>query len=113
MILLDGLDELLQASDHDRRAYLREVPEFQRTEAAVGRDVIVIVTSRVVVADRLDIPPGTTVMKLDPFSDEDIADWLAGGMNRTPRRLQWSVPRAGRPRRLCGTRTWPGSRCCS
>ena len=77
VILLDGLDELLQASDHDRRDYLREVTEFQRTEAAVGRDVIVIVTSRVVVADRVDIPPGATVVKLDEFSDEDVADWLS------------------------------------
>lgn len=76
VILLDGLDELLQASDSDRSAYLLDVLEFQRTEAAVGRDVIVIVTSRVVVADRVVIPFGTTMVKLDSFADEDIADWL-------------------------------------
>ena len=69
--------ELLQASDSDRSAYLLDVLEFQRTEAAVGRDVIVIVTSRIVVADRVVIPPGTTVVKLDSFAEEDIADWLA------------------------------------
>jgi hypothetical protein len=76
VILLDGLDELLQASDSDRSAYLQDVMDFQHTEAAVGRDVIVIVTSRIAVADRVVIPPGTTVVKLDPFTDEDIADWL-------------------------------------
>ena len=77
VIMLDGLDELLQASDSDRSAYLQDVMDFQRTEAAAGRDVIVIVTSRIVVADRVAIPPGTTVVKLDAFTDDDVSDWLS------------------------------------
>lgn len=77
VILLDGLDELFQASPSDRSAYLHDVMEFQRTEAAVGRDVIVIVTSRLAVAERVGIPSGTTVVKLEAFTDEDITDWIA------------------------------------
>jgi hypothetical protein len=76
VVLLDGLDELLQASQHDRSGYLQDVTEFQRVEAEQGTPVVVLVTSRTVVADRVAIPDGTTVVKLDPFSDDDIANWV-------------------------------------
>jgi len=77
VVLLDGLDELLQASQHDRSGYLHEVAEFQRVEAEQERPVVVIVTSRTVVADRVSIPTGTSIVKIDPFSEDDIASWLA------------------------------------
>ena len=76
VVALDGLDELLQASSSDRSGYLQEVMAFQETEAAQDRPIVVIVTSRIVVADRVDIPLGTTVVKLDNFTEDDIADWL-------------------------------------
>jgi hypothetical protein len=81
VVLLDGLDELLQASEHDRSSYLQDVMDFQEREAEQRRPVVVIVTSRTVVADRVRIPHGTTVVKLDPFNDDDIAEWL-GRWNR-------------------------------
>ena len=67
VVVLDGLDELLQASNSDRSGYLQEVMEFQRLEAEQEPPVIVAVTSRTVVADRVDIPRGTTVVKLTPL----------------------------------------------
>lgn len=76
VVLLDGLDELLQASSANRSGYLQEVEEFQRHEAEQGQPVVVIVTSRTVVADRVEIPAGTVAVKLDFFEDEDIAAWL-------------------------------------
>ena len=75
VVLLDGLDELLQASQHDQTGYLQEVVDFQRRQAEQDRPVAVLVTSRTVVADRVVIPRGTTVVKLNPFADADIADW--------------------------------------
>jgi hypothetical protein len=48
IVLLDGLDELLQATTHDRSGFLHEVMEFQRAEAAQERPVMVVVTSRTV-----------------------------------------------------------------
>jgi hypothetical protein len=76
VVLLDGLDELLQASEHDRSGYLLDVMEFQQREVEQERPVIVIVTSRTVVADRVRIPDGTTIVNIEPFSEGDIADWL-------------------------------------
>jgi hypothetical protein len=76
VVLLDGLDELLQASGHDRSAYLEDIVDFQEREANQRRPVVVIVTSRTVVADRVRIPDGTTIVKLEPFSDDDITDWV-------------------------------------
>lgn len=76
VVLLDGLDELLQASSVDRSAYLQDVMEFQRKEAELERPVIVVVTSRIVVADRVSFPADMTIAKIDSFTDVDIADWL-------------------------------------
>lgn len=76
VVLLDGLDELLQASEHDRGRYLEDVMDFQEREAMQRRPVVVVVTSRTVVADRVRVPDGTTIVKLDPFNDDDISDWL-------------------------------------
>jgi hypothetical protein len=76
VVLLDGLDELLQASQANRSAYLQEVVEFQRREAEQNRPVVVVVTSRTVVADRVEIPLRSAVVKLDFFQDEDIENWL-------------------------------------
>lgn len=77
VVLLDGLDELLQATSNDRSGYLQEVMEFQRIEAEQERPVVVVVTSRTVVADRVDIPTGTTVIQLDYFDEADIEQWLS------------------------------------
>ncbi|GAA3041692.1 NACHT domain-containing protein [Actinokineospora globicatena] len=76
VLLLDGLDELLQASRHDRGNYLQEVADFQRIEAQQGRPVVVIVTCRTVVVDRISLVDGTVVLKLEEFSHDQVADWL-------------------------------------
>ncbi|GAA2388368.1 hypothetical protein [Dactylosporangium salmoneum] len=77
IVLLDGLDELLRATPDDRTGYLHEVSEFQANELAQDRPAIVVVTSRTVVADRIDIPHGTTVIKLEAFDDAQVEAWLA------------------------------------
>ncbi|MFC6090974.1 NACHT domain-containing protein [Saccharothrix lopnurensis] len=76
VVLLDGLDELLQAAAFDRSGYLREVMEFQRIEEEQNRPVAVVVTSRTVVADRVDIPHGSPVVKLEEFTDDQVTAWL-------------------------------------
>jgi hypothetical protein len=76
VILLDGLDELLQATTNDRAGYLTDIAEFQRIEAAMGKPVAVVVTSRTLVADRVRVPEGTPVLKLEEFDDDQIAEWL-------------------------------------
>ncbi|WP_159403663.1 XRE family transcriptional regulator [Streptomyces sp. NRRL S-646] len=81
VVLLDGFDELLQAGarrlDSARQwGYLREVERFQEREAELGRPLIVIVTSRTVVADRAEIPRNSQVLRLEPFGDRQIERWL-------------------------------------
>ncbi|RSN60635.1 hypothetical protein DMH01_15185 [Amycolatopsis sp. WAC 04182] len=76
VVILDGLDELLQASAGERKDYLEQVADFQAAEADLGYPVVVVVTSRTVVADRVRIAPGTTVVKLEDFSDEQMITWL-------------------------------------
>ncbi|MEU4806583.1 NACHT domain-containing protein [Actinosynnema sp. NPDC023587] len=76
VVLLDGLDELLQASSTDRADYLHRVADFQTREAALGYPVAVVVTSRTLVIDRLSLPRGIVVVKLEEFDEQRIALWV-------------------------------------
>lgn len=84
VVLLDGLDELLQATTHDRAGYLQEVAEFQRVEAVMGRPVAVVVTSRTLVVDRVAVRAGTPVVKLEEFDERQVRKWVGvwNGHNR-------------------------------
>ncbi|MFE3453056.1 NACHT domain-containing protein [Nonomuraea sp. NPDC059194] len=76
VVILDGFDELLQATGVRQSDYLARAARFQQREHALGRAVAIIVTSRTAVADRTDYPDGTTVVRLEPFDREQIAAWL-------------------------------------
>ncbi|MGK3202642.1 hypothetical protein ABFJ78_16020 [Amycolatopsis sp. MEPSY49] len=81
VVLLDGFDELLQATGASQSDYLERVADFQRREAAVGRPVVVIVTSRTAVADRARPADGMIAVRLEPFDTEQVEQWL-GVWNR-------------------------------
>lgn len=76
VVMLDGFDELLQATGVNRADYLEQIVQFQQREHELGRPVAVIVTSRTVVADRARIPSGSVILKLEPFEDAQVATWL-------------------------------------
>ncbi|WP_156057728.1 NACHT domain-containing protein [Micromonospora parva] len=72
VLLIDGLDEFMQASGHAESNYLHNVADFQRIERISGHPVSVVVTSRTLVADLARIPSGSLVIKLDNFSPEQV-----------------------------------------
>ncbi|WP_439656719.1 NACHT domain-containing protein [Lentzea sp. HUAS TT2] len=76
VILLDGFDELIQASGVQQSTYLQQVKEFQQQQAVLGRPVAVVITSRMLVADRARIPIGVPIVKLEEFDDGRIERWL-------------------------------------
>ncbi|MFC5820961.1 NACHT domain-containing protein [Nonomuraea harbinensis] len=76
IVLLDGFDELLQATGVHQSDYLEKVARFQQRELDAGRAVAFIVTSRTAVAHRAAFPAGTVVVRLEPFDDEQIDGWL-------------------------------------
>lgn len=77
VILLDGFDELIQASGVHQSNYLKQVQEFQKHQTITERPVAVVVTSRVLVADRAQIPFDVPIVKLEEFDDDRIERWLA------------------------------------
>ncbi|WP_053709296.1 helix-turn-helix domain-containing protein [Streptomyces sp. NRRL B-3648] len=82
VVLLDGFDELLQAGAQSLGTrwqwnYLTDVAAFQLREAAQGRPLIVLVTSRTVVADRAQLPEGSLVLRLEPFGPAETDRWLS------------------------------------
>ncbi|MFD9736678.1 NACHT domain-containing protein [Umezawaea sp. NPDC059074] len=86
VILLDGLDELIQSTRANRSDYLELVQEFQERELGFGRPVTAIVTSRTIVANSTRFPKGSFVIRLDSFSDNQVELWLTA-WNRANRSL--------------------------
>lgn len=75
VVLLDGLDELVQATGVSQFRYLTKIETFQKQALTLGEPTSVIVTSRVLVADQVDIPLGTPMVKLCEFDDGRIVRW--------------------------------------
>ncbi|MFC3500592.1 NACHT domain-containing protein [Micromonospora krabiensis] len=76
VVVLDGFDELLQATGVSQTDYLRRVAAFQHREADQSRPVAVLVTSRTSVADRAQPPPGTIAIRLEPFDEARVGAWV-------------------------------------
>ena len=76
IVILDGYDELLQASGKVFSGYLKDVQDFQKSEAEQGRPVRVIVTSRVTLIDKATIPNGSTLIRLLEFDQRQQDRWL-------------------------------------
>ncbi|GAB2625825.1 hypothetical protein GCM10027168_66960 [Streptomyces capparidis] len=81
VVLLDGFDELLQATGVSQSDYLERVARFQQREADLGRPVAAVVTSRTAVADRARYPEGAVTLRLEPFRREQVESWV-GVWNR-------------------------------
>jgi hypothetical protein len=77
VVPLDGFNELLQVSGASQSDYLERIADFQRYENDQGRPMIMLVTSRTAVADRARPVTGTVAVRLEPFRDSQIAQWLA------------------------------------
>jgi len=77
VVILDGYDELLQATGKLFTDYLDQVQRFQRDALIQNRPVRVIVTSRITLIDKAIIPPGTTVVRLEPFDEPRRAEWIS------------------------------------
>jgi len=76
VVMLDGFDELLQATGVSQTDFLTRVLAFQEREADQGRPLAVIVTSRTAVTDRARIPQGAVAVRLEPFNKAQVAAWL-------------------------------------
>jgi hypothetical protein len=76
VVILDGFDELVQATGTMQSGYLTEVRRFQEQELDLGRPVAVVVTSRTLVVDRARIPNGCLVVKLEDFDDGQVGGWI-------------------------------------
>jgi hypothetical protein len=76
VVILDGLDELMQATGVSQTRYLTVIEEFQATLLAKNRPAIFVVTSRLSVCAGLELPERSHVVRLLPFSDEQVRQWL-------------------------------------
>ncbi|GAB3901621.1 NACHT domain-containing protein [Kibdelosporangium lantanae] len=77
VILLDGFDELLQATGAHQVDYLTKVGQFQKREADQGRPLAAIVTTRIAVAGLARFPEESIALRLDPFHPTQVEAWVA------------------------------------
>ncbi|MEL6441388.1 MAG: hypothetical protein AAFQ80_19310 [Cyanobacteria bacterium J06621_8] len=83
LVMLDGYDELLQASGKVFAGYLEKVKKFQETEVQLGRPPVrAVVTSRITLIDKANIPHGATIIRLKEF-DQDRRDKWSSVWNQT------------------------------
>ena len=75
IVILDGYDELLQATGKLFADYLDQVRRFQHREAVQRRPVRVIVTSRITLIDKALVPLGTTIARLEEFNAGQRTAW--------------------------------------
>jgi NACHT N-terminal Helical domain 7/ATPase family associated with various cellular activities (AAA) len=76
VVLIDGFDELLQATGVRQTDYLMRVADFQRRECDQARPVAVVVTTRTSVADQARTPADTLLLRLEPFDPPRIEAWV-------------------------------------
>jgi hypothetical protein len=77
VVVLDGLDELLQLSGVEELVnYLKKVEEFQEIETTIGSPTVAIVTARTLVMERIYVPPASVFIKLEDFDQGQIGEWL-------------------------------------
>ncbi len=98
VVLLDGFDELVQATGVTQSHYVEQVAAFQRDEWDQDRPVIVLITSRTLVMDRTVVRDGTLVLKLEPFDEPRVVRWARA----------WNTANRSRPgfRPLTGPELW-------
>jgi predicted RNase H-like HicB family nuclease/energy-coupling factor transporter ATP-binding protein EcfA2 len=76
VVILDGYDELLQATGKTYCSFLDEIRQLQKTQLRVGQPMRVIVTSRVTLIDQVAIPDGTAVLRLEAFDSARRDRWV-------------------------------------
>lgn len=76
VVLLDGFDELLQATSTHQIDYLTRISKFQEREANQGRAVAVIVTTRIAVAEFVRFPASSVALRLEPFDETQVTQWI-------------------------------------
>ncbi|GHH41393.1 NACHT domain-containing protein [Lentzea cavernae] len=76
LVVLDGFDELLQATGVSQSRYLMTIADFQQRLEDMGRPALFLVTSRLSVCAGLELPDATNVVRLMPFDEGQVRAWL-------------------------------------
>lgn len=75
IVILDGYDELLQASGQVFASYIMEAQRFQQHQTEQGWPVRIIITSRVTLIDKATVPVGSTIIRLLEFDEYQRERW--------------------------------------
>lgn len=75
LVILDGYDELLQASGQVFASYIMDAQRFQQHQSEQKWPVRIIITSRVTLIDKAAVPVGSTIIRLLEFDQQQRERW--------------------------------------
>ncbi len=75
VVILDGYDELLQASGKVFASYIMDAKRFQQRQTEQDWPVRIIITSRVTLIDKAAVPVGSTIVRLLEFDKHQRDCW--------------------------------------
>ena len=75
LVILDGYDELLQASGQVFASYIMDAQRFQQHQSEQGWPLRIIITSRVTLIDKAAVPVGSTIVRLLEFDQQQRERW--------------------------------------
>ncbi|TLU84275.1 MAG: ATP-binding protein, partial [Chlorobium sp.] len=75
LVILDGYDELLQASGQVFASYIMDAQRFQQHQSEQERPLRIIITSRVTLIDKAFVPAGSTIVRLLEFDQHQRECW--------------------------------------
>lgn len=75
VVVLDGYDELLQASGQVLPSYITDTQRFQEQQNTQDCPIRIIITSRVTLIDKAAVPKGATILQLMEFDEEQQDRW--------------------------------------
>lgn len=77
VIFLDGFDELLRASQAEINNYISKIGELLiNVYEDYGVSARIVLTSRLSVMQDVEIPNGTTIIRLNPFDEKRQKQWI-------------------------------------
>lgn len=77
LVILDGYDELLQASGQVFASYIMDAQRLQQQHHEQGWPLRIIITSRVMLINKANVPAGSTIVRLLEFSQQQREHWLS------------------------------------
>jgi len=93
VIILDGFDELLRASQTQLNDYIIQIQKLQKSAQNSNLNIRVILTSRLTIMQDVKIPENSLIIKLNSFDSKRKELWVNKWNEKQNSNKQFKLPR--------------------